>query len=253
MELARESDILHIGELCLKEKEYMAKQVKSKQRVEDHGEVFTAEREVKAMCDLVADECMRIDSRFLEPACGEGNFLVEILTRKLDVVTKKYKRNSVDYEKNSLLALGSIYGVELLMDNVQACRDRLFKIWDKAYQKAVKKIDRKDMVRESAKYILEKNIICGNALSLHEVDEDGQDTDSPIVFSQWAFVTGPMMKREDYTFEQLITENEQKEERLEDGQMTLDLESSENVNEDDEGTLIKVYPPIQYWRLKEYE
>ena len=137
----------------------MAKQVKSKQRVEEHGEVFTAEREVKAMCDLVADECMRIDSRFLEPACGEGNFLVEILTRKLDVVTKKYKRNSVDYEKNSLLALGSIYGVELLMDNVQACRDRLFKIWDKAYQKAVKKIDRKDMVRESAKYILEKNII----------------------------------------------------------------------------------------------
>ena len=64
----------------------MAKQVKSKQRVADHGEVFTAEREVKAMCDLVADECLRIDSRFLEPACGDGNFLAEILTRKLDVV-----------------------------------------------------------------------------------------------------------------------------------------------------------------------
>ena len=119
----------------------MARQVKSKQRVADHGEVFTAEREVKAMCDLVADECLRIDSRFLEPACGDGNFLAEILTRKLDVVIKKYKRNPVDYEKNALLALGSIYGVDILADNVQACRERLFMIWDKAYTKAVKKAD----------------------------------------------------------------------------------------------------------------
>ena len=74
------------------------KQVKSKQRVADHGEVFTAEREVKAMCDLVADECLRIDSRFLEPACGDGNFLQEILTRKLEVVTKRYKKSPYDYD-----------------------------------------------------------------------------------------------------------------------------------------------------------
>ena len=227
----------------------MAKQVKSKQRVADHGEVFTAEREVKAMCDLVADECLRIDSRFLEPACGDGNFLAEILTRKLDVVIKKYKRNPVDYEKNALLALGSIYGVDILADNVQACRDRLFMIWDKAYTKAVKKAERKDTVRVSAKYILEKNIICGNALSLHQVDANGQDTDSPIIFSQWAFVTGPMMKREDYMFEQLLTRDEPKEDTY--SQMTLDVSSHEE--DDDEGTLIKVYPPIQYWRLKEYE
>ncbi len=228
----------------------MAKQVKSKQRVADHGEVFTAEREVNAMCDLVADECLRIDSRFLEPACGDGNFLAEILTRKLDVVIKKYKRNPVDYEKNALLALGSIYGVELLMDNVQACRDRLFKIWDKAYTKSVKKADRKDTVRVSAKYILEKNIICGNALSLHQVDANGQDTENPIIFSQWAFVTGPMMKREDYTFEELLTKDEPKEDQSY-SQMTLDIIPKEEP--DDEGTLIKVYPPIQYWRLIEYE
>lgn len=227
----------------------MAKQVKSKQRVADHGEVFTAEREVKAMCDLVADECLRIDSRFLEPACGDGNFLAEILMRKLDVVIKKYKRNPVDYEKNALLALGSIYGVDILADNVQACRDRLFMIWDKAYTKAVKKAERKDTVRVSAKYILEKNIICGNALSLHQVDANGQDTDNPIIFSQWAFVTGPMMKREDYTFEQLLTRDEQKENIY--SQMMLEV--SANEENDDEGTLIKVYPPIQYWRINEYE
>lgn len=230
----------------------MAKQVKSKQRVADHGEVFTAEREVKAMCDLVADECLRIDSRFLEPACGDGNFLAEILTRKLDVVIKKYKRNPVDYEKNALLALGSIYGVELLFDNVLACRERLFKLWDKAYTKAVKKIDRKDAVRESAQYILEKNIICGNALSLHQVDEAGQDTPEPIIFSHWAFVTGPMMKREDYTFEELLTRNEPVPKPPEATQMTLDLIAPQE-EDDGEGTLIRVYPPIQYWRIKEYD
>ena len=226
----------------------METQVKSKQRVADHGEVFTAEREVKAMCDLVSDECLRIDSRFLEPACGDGNFLAEILTRKLTVVTQKYKRNPVDYEKNALLALGSLYGVELLADNVAACRERLFKIWDKAYTKAVKKIDRKEPVRDSARYILEKNIICGNALSLHQVDENGMDTAEPIIFSQWAFVTGPMMKREDYTFEQLLTRDDEKPKEA---QMSLDFTAEDQNN--DEGELIKVYPPIQYWRLNEYE
>jgi hypothetical protein len=230
----------------------MTKQVKSKQRVADHGEVFTAEREVKAMCDLVADECLRIDSRFLEPACGDGNFLAEILSRKLDVVTKKYKRNPVDYEKNALLALGSIYGVELLMDNVLACRKRLFDIWKKFYMKAVKKADRKDVVPESAEYILEKNIICGNALSLHQVDEAGRDTDVPIIFSQWSFVTGPMMKREDYTFEQLLTQNEPQDKKGEEAQLSLDALDGAGDNDDGEGTLIRVYPPIQYWRLKEY-
>ena len=118
----------------------MAGQVKSKQRVADHGEVFTAEREVKAMCDLVADECLRIDSRFLEPACGDGNFLAEILTRKLSVVSKKYKKAAYDWERNSLLALGSLYGVDILFDNALACRDRLFDLWQKEYRLIVSKL-----------------------------------------------------------------------------------------------------------------
>ena len=109
-------------------------QVKSKQRVADHGEVFTAEREIRAMCDLVADECVRIDSRFLEPACGDGNFLAEILSRKLAVVRKKYRRSPYDWERNALLALGSLYGVDILADNCEICRKRLMKIWDRAYR-----------------------------------------------------------------------------------------------------------------------
>ena len=117
----------------------MTKQVKSKQRVADHGEVFTAEREVKAMCDLVKTETERIDSRFLEPACGDGNFLAEILSRKLAVVKKKYKKFPMDYEKSSVLAVSSLYGVDILQDNCEACRERLYRMWDKEYKAVCKK------------------------------------------------------------------------------------------------------------------
>ena len=98
--------------------------MKSKKRVAEHGEVFTNPREVSAMCDMVIQETERVDSRFLEPACGDGNFLIEILKRKLNIVRKKYQKSIYDYERFSLLAIGSLYGVELLEDNVIACRER---------------------------------------------------------------------------------------------------------------------------------
>lgn len=106
----------------------MVKQVKSKERVANHGEVFTAEREVNAMLDLVKEETERIDSRFLEPACGDGNFLVKILERKLTAVKSKYKKFPADFEKYSLLAVTSIYGIDILKDNVKNCQNRLYKI-----------------------------------------------------------------------------------------------------------------------------
>lgn len=102
----------------------MQQQIKSRQRVTEHGEVFTAEREVKAMCDLVKQETERIDSRFLEPACGTGNFLTEILARKLSVVKSEYSRSPLEYEKYSLLAVSSLYGVDIMADNVETCRER---------------------------------------------------------------------------------------------------------------------------------
>ena len=89
-------------------------QVKSRKRVTDHGEVFTAQREVNAMLDLVKQETERIDSRFLEPACGTGNFLVEILKRKLAVVEQRYSKSQIEYERYAILALSSIYGVDIL-------------------------------------------------------------------------------------------------------------------------------------------
>lgn len=101
------------------------KQIKSKERVAEHGEVFTNEREVKAMCDLVKDETERIDSRVLEPACGDGNFLAEILNRKLGTVSKCYSKSPNDWEQFSIVALSSLYGVDIMPDNAQECRDRL--------------------------------------------------------------------------------------------------------------------------------
>ncbi len=193
-------------------------QTKSKERVRDHGEVFTAEREVKAMCDLVKDETERIDSRFLEPACGDGNFLAEILTRKLATVKKKYAKSPLDYEKNSLLAASSIYGVDILLDNVLACRQRMFDIWNKQYTATCKR-ECNDQTREAVRFILSKNIVCGNALTLNCVDENGNDKAEPIVFSEWAFITGSMLQRSDYTFAQLLTQNAQNQPKT--GQTSL--------------------------------
>jgi hypothetical protein len=102
----------------------MNRPVQSKQRVADHGEVFTNQKIVNDMLDLVQQETERIDSRFLEPACGTGNFLVEILRRKLDMVEKNYRRSQLEFERNLVLAVSSIYGIDILEDNVIACRQR---------------------------------------------------------------------------------------------------------------------------------
>lgn len=220
-------------------KETQKKQTKSRQRVRDHGEVFTNEREVKAMCDLVKDETERIDSRFLEPACGDGNFLAEILTRKLEIVKRKYKKSTLDYEKNAVLAASSIYGVDILIDNVIACRERMFKIWDKEY-KAVCKKDCNDMTRDAVRFILKRNIVCGNALTLKCVDENGNETDEPIVFSEWAFITGFQMQRSDYTFAELLVPSDDTK------QMRIDDTPS------DEGTFLKKYV-THYRRVQENE
>lgn len=174
-----------------------SKQVKSKKRVTDHGEVFTAEREVNAMLDLVKQETERIDSRFLEPACGDGNFLAEILRRKLTVVKNRYRRNPLDYEKYAVLAATSIYGVDILEDNIEACRNRMFEIWDKEYRKNCKK-DVNDECRDAVKFILKRNILCGDALTLKA------NSGEPIIFSEWALVTGSMMKRRDFRLDQMM-------------------------------------------------
>ena len=182
------------------------RQIKSKERVSARGEVFTAEREVNAMLDLVANECLRPDSRFLEPACGDGNFLAAILKRKLGELRRKYKSSPRDYEKLAIVAIGSLYGVDIMNDNVLACRERLFSIWNEEYTAHCKN-NANDEARQSAKFIIGRNVINGNALTLMCVDDTGNDTSAPIVFSEWTLISGTQMQRSDYTMSDLLTYN----------------------------------------------
>lgn len=177
----------------------MAPQIKSKQRVVDHGEVFTSEREVHAMLDLVKQETDRIESRFLEPACGTGNFLIEVLHRKLDVVETRYKKSKLEYERYAVLAVSSIYGVDIQEDNVAHCRDRLFEYFNEKYIQLYKD-DCSPECRESVQFILERNILWGDALTMKTVcgNED------PIIFSEWSAVNGSMIKRRDYSLAHLL-------------------------------------------------
>lgn len=178
-------------------------QVKSKKRVSDHGEVFTNEREVNAMLDLVKQETERIESRFLEPACGNGNFLAEVLNRKLEVVKNKYKKNQFDYERNAIIAISSIYGVDILEDNAQECRERLFNIFEEQYTKLYK-TNCKDDCRKSIKFLLTKNILWGDAL-----DFTNPVSKKPIIFSEWSAINGSLIKRRDYIFKFLVEQTHQ--------------------------------------------
>lgn len=205
----------------------MTKQVKSRQRVADHGEVFTAEREVNAMLDLVKQETERVDSRFLEPACGDGNFMAEILRRKLMAAKKhatpprKKVPDPFEFEKQSVIAVASIYGVDLLQDNVVAARQRLYDIWNKEYE-AVCGNEVDEACRNAVRFILSRNIVCGNALTLMCVDDQQQDTKEPVVFSEWTLpFNDTHVQRKDYTFAELLNASAIEEDIRKTGQMNL--------------------------------
>jgi SAM-dependent methyltransferase len=174
-------------------------QVISKQRVADHGEVYTHPREVNAMLDLVKHETERIESRFLEPACGTGNFLVEILNRKLAVVEARYGTSQFEFERYAVIAVASIYGIDILADNVVACQARLADIFDAVYTRLYK-AHCKDECRRTVRFILQRNILHGDALTLKTVTEPVE----PIVFSEWSAVNGSQLKRRDFKFAHLI-------------------------------------------------
>lgn len=158
------------------------KQVISRKRVVDHGEVFTAQREVIAMLDLVLDETNRIDSRFLEPACGTGNFLIEILRRKLAVVESRYGKSKYDYEKYAILAVSSMYGIDILLDSLEFCRNRLFSYFKLQFE-ILFGTQAEDDILKSVQYLLQKNIVQGDALTMKLVGSD-----DGICFVEWSLV-----------------------------------------------------------------
>ena len=217
----------------------MAGQVKSRQRVVDHGEVFTAEREVNAMLDLVKAETERIDSRFLEPACGNGNFIAEVLRRKLAVVASRYRKSPLEYQRYAFLAVSSIYGVDILADNVGECRERLFRIVEKDARSNIRGSVEPAFL-DAVRYVLEKNILCGDALTLR--DASGE----PITFAEWSMLGGDLVKRRDFLLSELLEGNVEKNE-----QASLFGEALMRWDFDEEAQAyipapIREYPPIDY-------
>ena len=212
-------------------------QVKSKKRVADHGEVFTNEREVNAMLDLVKQETERIDSRFLEPACGSGNFLIEVLKRKLEAVRITYGRSQSDYDRYAVIAVSSIYGIDILEDNIQECRENLLQIFLNEYKKN-KFGQISDQLIEVIKYILNKNMILGDALTLMTVDGK-----NPIIFSEWSAVNGNLIKRRDFTLAELL-----KNEPYEDHSLFSDIFDEVFIPQP-----IKEYELVHYLKVKDYD
>ncbi|MEJ5349807.1 MAG: N-6 DNA methylase [Desulfosoma sp.] len=216
----------------------MQQHVKSKSRVVNHGEVFTPRWVVNAMLDLVKQETERIDSRFLEPACGTGNFLEEILERKIRIVQKRYGKLQTDYERYAILAVSSIYGIDILEDNVHECRQRLFEIVNRRYTATFKKTA-KEQFRKTTRFILKRNIVWGDALTMMHVGE----TPKHIVFSEWSLVNGGLIKRRDFTFHQLVQRGSNKEQAL-----VSDLGTGVFIP-----TPIKEYPPVHFLEIADVQ
>ena len=166
--------------------------VKSKKRVADHGEVFTPTWLVNDMLDLVKDETERIDSRFLEPACGSGNFLVPVLERKLAAVRSKYGKNDFERRHYALFGLMCVYGIELLEDNAAECRENLLEV----FMKYLRISDADDQAL-AAKRVLEANIVQGDALKMQTADGE------PIVFAEWGYLGLGKYQRRDFRFDSL--------------------------------------------------
>ena len=166
--------------------------IKSKQRVSDHGEVFTPEWLVEAMLDLVKDESERLDSRFLEPACGSGNFLKKILMRKLATVELKYAKSEFDRKNYAILSLMCIYGIELLEDNISECKSNLLEIFSDYLN-----LNKEDVLYACGDYVLTKNIVHGDALTMKDM------TGKPITFAEWGYLGKGKFQRRDFRFDVL--------------------------------------------------
>lgn len=184
--------------------------VKSKQRVTDHGEVFTPSWMVDDMLDLVKAESERIDSRFLEPACGSGNFLKLVLKRKLATVQSRYGKSEFERRHHALFALMCIYGIELLKDNVEECRESLLTIYTEYLR-----VNADDVWFKAALSVLNVNILQGDALTLTTTDGE------PIEFPEWGYLGRGKFQRRDFRYN-ILTLRSSIKGLLDHGQHNLD-------------------------------
>ncbi|MDP2752571.1 MAG: N-6 DNA methylase [Rhodocyclaceae bacterium] len=166
--------------------------IKSKERVADHGEVFTPAWMVDAMLDLVKEESERIDSRFLEPACGSGNFIVKVLQRKLAAVECKFGKSDFEKRHYALLALMCIYGIELLADNIAECRENMLEVFADYLN-----MQEADNFYRAATFVLSQNLVHGDALAMCT------SRNEPITFAEWGYLGKGKFQRRDFRFDTL--------------------------------------------------
>ena len=166
--------------------------IRSKQRVVDHGEVFTPDWMVDAMLDLVKGETERLDSRFLEPACGSGNFLVPVLQRKLANVELKFDKSDFNRRHYALLGLMCCYGVELLADNIDECRTNMLAVFSDYLR-----LSPEDDLYSAASYVLSVNLVHGDALTMKTT------LGSPITFAEWGYIGKGKYQRRDFRLDAL--------------------------------------------------
>ena len=176
--------------------------IKSKQRVADHGEVFTPPWLVEKMLDLVKGETERIDSRFLEPACGIVYFLVPILQRKLAAVETKYGRSEFDKRQYALLALTSVYGIELLADNIAECRDNMLEVFA-----GYLGLEETEDLYRAASHVLSLNLINGDAMTIKDADGGS------ITIVEWSYLGKGKFNRRDFRLDVLTGMSKFREER----------------------------------------
>ena len=253
------------------------KQIKSRQRVADHGEVFTNPREVNAMLDLVRDESFRLDSRFLEPACGDGNFLIEILRRKLSLLQDV--KSQTEWEFQSLIAVSSCYGIDILPDNAEACRTRLEEyvlsqhpaserlnarsadntiqakrsvVIQPAPCSVVEPMQQRSMVDTtppqcvtppgSSPYLLSLRYMLQKNIVCGDALTYRTAENKPIVFCEWTPIAGSMQfSRRDFQFDFLVTQSHQ---------YSLFDEQGEAQSFDEP---VRTYPPLHYTQLYRYD
>lgn len=227
----------------------MEQLIKSKKRVADHGEVLTGKREVNAMLDLVKQETESPDSRFLEPACGNGNFLTAVLERKLAVVERRYGKAQLDFERKAVCAASSLYGIDILPDNVSQCRERLFAVFDAVYERLFPKTS-KAACRDAVRFILAHNIVWGDALTFMTGDSEQK----PIVFSSWSFpFDDSRIKRLDFVFSGLIQHEDtrnflQSTDVIKKGEEQLSL-FAEAAKDDFNPMPVKEFTPVHFMEI----
>lgn len=219
-------------------------QIRSKNRVADHGEVFTNPREVNAMLDLVAPETDRIESRFLEPACGNGNFLAEILRRKLSAVARRAGPRQIEWEYLAFIAAANIYGVDILNDNIEECRARLFGIVETEFRSRFSAEPPQDFA-DAMRFLLSRNILHGDALTMVRKTDEGNA--EPLIFSSWAAIgIGRKIKRHDFSFPDLVNRGSAND--LFGNSETLRNDSGEAVSFPQ---AVREFPPTHFLKITE--